>query len=81
MRDRGPQKLRLSYRENQEYEAIEQEIPRLEEEKRSIEAEFSSGQTLSPERVNELSVRIEQVIARLDELEMRWLELSERKGD
>lgn len=81
VRDRGPQKLRLSYRENQEYEAIEQEIPRLEEEKRSIEAEFSSGQTLSPERVNELSVRIEQVIARLDELEMRWLELSERKGD
>lgn len=80
-RERGPQKQRLSYRQQQEYEAIEQELPCLEAEKRQIEAVFSSGETLSPERVNELSHRMEQLLARIDTLEMRWLELSEQKGD
>ena len=79
--ERGPQKQRLSYRQQQEYEAIEQELPCLEAEKRQIEAVFSSGETLSPERVNELSHRMEQLLARIDTLEMRWLELSEQKGD
>ena len=80
-RERGPQKQRLSYRQQQEYEAIEQELPCLEAEKRQIDAVFSSGETLSPERVNELSHRMEQLLARIDTLEMRWLELSEQKGD
>ena len=80
-RERGPQKQRLSYRQQQEYEAIEQELPCLEAEKQQIEAVFSSGETLSPERVNELSHRMEQLLARIDTLEMRWLELSEQKGD
>lgn len=80
-RERGPQKQRLSYRQQQEYEAIEQELPCLEAEKRQIEAVFSSGETLSTERVNELSHRMEQLLARIDTLEMRWLELSEQKGD
>ena len=80
-RERGPQKQRLSYRQQQEYEAIEQELPCLEAEKRQIEAVFSSGETLSPDRVNELSHRMEQLLARIDTLEMRWLELSEQKGD
>ena len=80
-RERGPQKQRLSYRQQQEYDAIEQELPCLEAEKQQIEAVFSSGETLSPERVNELSHRMEQLLARIDTLEMRWLELSEQKGD
>ena len=80
-RERGPQKQRLSYRQQQEYDAIEQELPCLEAEKQQIEAVFSSGETLSPDRVNELSHRMEQLLARIDTLEMRWLELSEQKGD
>ena len=80
-RERGPQKQRLSYRQQQEYEAIEQELPCLEAEKQQIEAVFSSGEPLSAERVNELSHRMEQLLERIDALEMRWLELSEQKGD
>ena len=80
-KERGPQKLRLSYREQQEFEAIEREIPSLEAEKKEMESIFSSGTELSPQRVNELSGRMEQLLARLDALEMRWLELSERKGE
>ena len=80
-RERGPQKQRLSYRQQQEYDAIEQELPCLEAEKQQIEAVFSSGETLSPDRVNELSHRMEQLLERIDTLEMRWLELSEQKGD
>ena len=54
---------------------------RLEAEKQQIEAVFSSGEPLSAERVNELSHRMEQLLERIDALEMRWLELSEQKGD
>ena len=36
---------------------------------------------MSAERVNELSHRMEQLLERIDALEMRWLELSEQKGD
>ena len=78
---RGPQKAKLSYREQQEYDSIEVEIPALEAEKKEIENIFSSGAELTPERVNELSGRMEQILTRLDELEMRWLELSELKGE
>lgn len=80
-KERGPQKARLSYKEQQEYESIETEIPQLEAEKKEIEGIFSSGDELTPERVNGLSARMEQILARLDELEMRWLELSEIKGE
>lgn len=80
-KERGPQKARLSYKEQQEYDSIEKEIPQLEAEKKEIEGIFSSGDELTPERVNELSARMEQILARLDELEMRWLELSEIKGE
>lgn len=80
-KERGPQKMRLSYKEQQEYDSIEAEMPALETEKKEIENIFSSGAELTPERVNELSGRMEQILARLDELEMRWLELSELKGE
>ncbi len=80
-KERGPRKARLSYKEQQEYDSIEKEIPQLETEKKEIEGTFSSGDELTPERVNELSARMERILARLDELEMRWLELSELKRE
>ena len=80
-RVRENSKPKLSYKQQKEWESIEEELPRLEAEKQAIEAAFSSGEELSPQRVTELSERMERLLARVEELEMRWLELSELKGE
>ena len=67
---------RLTYAERREYEALEADIERLETEKADIEAQLCSG-TLSVERITELSKRLPELSAELDEKSMRWLELSE----
>lgn len=75
------QKTGLSYKQQKELEAIEEEIPVLEEEKKNIEDIFSSGEELTAGRIGELSDRMKDVLSRLDMLEERWLELSEiREG-
>ena len=67
---------RLTYAERREYEALEADIERLETEKADIEAQLCSG-TLSVERITELSKRLPELSAELDEKSMRWFELSE----
>ena len=68
---------KLSFKEKREFEALEEEIPRLEEEKKSLEEAMSTG-TLPTEELLEKSARIAQVIDEIDEKTMRWLELSEK---
>ena len=72
----APQRRKLSWKEQQELKALEEELPRLEAEKASLEAGLSSG-ALAPDALQEASVRYGEVQALLDEKEMRWLELSE----
>ncbi len=67
---------KLSYKEQRELEALEQEIPQLEQEKSALEEKLSSG-TLSHEELNAVSERIGELMTLLEEKEMRWLELSE----
>ena len=67
---------KLSYKEKKELEALEAEIPQLEEEKTDIETQLSSG-TLSGEEITALSKRYEELSNLIDEKTMRWLELSE----
>ncbi|MBR4871031.1 MAG: ABC-F family ATP-binding cassette domain-containing protein [Alistipes sp.] len=69
-------KRKLSYKEQRELEQIEADIAKLTEERSQLETEISSG-TLSYERLTECSKRIEEIIATMDEKEMRWLELNE----
>ena len=57
-------------------EQIEADITTLTEERTQLEAEISSG-TLPYDRLAEVSKRIEEIIAIIDEKEMRWLELNE----
>ena len=70
------QKRRLSFKEKRELEELEQLLPELEEEKTQLEALLSGGATAAEEIAN-ASVRYKEVQERLDEAEMRWLELSE----
>ncbi len=69
-------KRRLTFKERKEFEALDEEIPRLEEEKKLLEEVMSSG-TLSADELMAKSNRISQLMEELDEKSMRWLELSE----
>jgi len=70
------QKKKLSFNERREFDNLEVEIAKLEEEKTMLESEMSSG-LLGNDELLEKSGRIAKVIDELDEKTMRWLELSE----
>ncbi len=70
------QKRRLSFKEKRELEELEQLLPELEEEKNQLETLLSGGATAA-EEIAKASVRYKEVQEKLDEAEMRWLELSE----
>lgn len=69
-------KRKLSFKEKQEFEALEREIPELEEEKAKIEEAMSSG-ALSNDQIVKASERFSVLLELIDERTMRWLELSE----
>ena len=69
-------KRKLSFKEQRELEQLELDLATLGEERTTLENEISSG-ILPYERLSEVSKRIEELIALIDEKEMRWLELSE----
>ena len=73
---RTESKRKLTFKERKEYESLEMEIMELEEEKSAIEQELCSG-TLGNDELLAKSMRIQDVIALIDEKTMRWLELSE----
>ncbi|MBR6814366.1 MAG: ABC-F family ATP-binding cassette domain-containing protein [Alistipes sp.] len=72
----APARKKLSYKQQRELEALEQEIPQLETEKSDLEEKLSSG-ALSHEELTAASERIGELITLIEEKEMRWLELSE----
>lgn len=67
----------LTYKEQQLFNQVEQEISDLEKEKQEIESLMSSG-TLDSKDLLEKSQRIGEIISLLNEKEMIWLELSEK---
>ncbi len=66
----------MSFKEKREFEELEVEIPKLEEEKSLLETEMSSGK-LSTDDLISKSNRISELIELIDEKTLRWLELSE----
>ena len=76
---RQNEKRKMSFKEKREFEQIEEEIVRLEEEKKELEAQLCSG-TLAVEALTEKSKRLSAVDALIDEKTLRWMELSEIGG-
>jgi ATP-binding cassette subfamily F protein uup len=70
-------KAKLSFNEKRELEKIEQEMPRLQAEKIQLEADMSAG-NLAYNELQAAADRIQVILNTLDELELRWLELSEK---
>lgn len=67
----------LSFKEQQIFKQLEQDIASLEQEKKELEDILSSG-GLEQSDLLQKSQRIGEVIALLDEKELAWLELSEK---
>ncbi len=69
-------KTKLSFNEKREFDLLEKEIPKLEEEKKKLEQALNSG-TADYEFLKNTSDRISEILKLLEEKETRWLELSE----
>jgi len=67
---------KVSYKEKREFEQLETQIAELETEKASLEEALGNG-NLEFEQLSVHSKRIAEIIALLEEKELRWLELSE----
>ena len=67
----------LTFKEKHEMESLEVEIHALEVEKQAIESEMNSG-SLNSDDLYIKSGRLGEILALLDEKEMRWLQLSEK---
>lgn len=72
----GEKKRKLSFKEKQEMQQLEQDIERLETEKKALEEALCSG-TLNAQELTEKSKRLPSLCEELDAKSMRWLELSE----
>ena len=70
------EKRKLSFKEKREMEALEKEVEELTEERKTLETALSSG-ALTNDEIIASGNRIGEVIARLDEAELRLLELME----
>jgi ATP-binding cassette subfamily F protein uup len=73
------EKKKKGFKEKREYEQLEKELPLLEEEKRNITEQMSTG-GLGFEQLQQLSERMIALTQEMEEKEMRWLELSEMEG-
>lgn len=67
----------LSYNEQKELKNIESKLKVLEHDKKELENKFHD-ESLSTEKINELSSQLQQIINTIDEKELRWLELLDK---
>ena len=70
-------KPRATYKQQKEYDALTTEIDALNQEKQQLESLLSSGAETDVDKLTTASHRIGEIIAALDEKELRWLELDE----
>lgn len=75
---RTERKARLTFKEKREMEQLESELENLAAEKQKLETEMSSG-TMDHEAIAAAGRRIEEIIERTDEAEMRLLELMDKE--
>ena len=69
-------KTKLTYKEKLEFQQLEKDIQNLEKEKATLEETINSGACSADELINK-STRIGEIMAAIENKEMRWLELSE----
>jgi len=73
---KGDYSARLSYKEKLEFESLEAQIPKLEAQRDALQASLLTE--TDHVKMQEMGTALGEITAKLDEAEMRWLELSER---
>ena len=71
------QAQKLTFHEKKEFEQLELDLEKLENEKKELEEALNSGE-LQPDELLQKSKRFAELTDELGEKEMRWLELSEK---
>ena len=71
-----PNRNKATFAQKREFEALEQQMPKLSARKEELEKQLSSGSMEGDDLMNAAN-EIGTIIQQLDEAEMRWLELSE----
>ena len=66
-----------SYKQQQEYQQLTTELQQLETEKKDLEQKLANSDGASHKQLSQWSQRIGEVLALIDEKELRWLELDE----
>jgi len=74
-RQKSPQKSKLTFNENREFAQLEKDLSKLEKEKLAIERQFASND-IALEKINEISLKLQEISNTLTKKEARWLELS-----
>lgn len=78
-KQRTEQKPKLTFKEKKEMESLEQELESLGVERGELETAMNSG-SMGHEELTKAASRINEIISRSDEVEMRLLELMEKEG-
>lgn len=77
VKPRTDRPAKLTYKERQEFEALERELEELNAEKSRLEAIFNGGDAAGTD-IADAARRYAAIKDLLDEKELRWLELSEK---
>jgi ATP-binding cassette subfamily F protein uup len=72
----APPKKKMTFKEKHEFEKLEKEMPALEKEKQKLTTALSD-ETLNYDQITSLADSLTKVTKTLEEMELRWLELSE----
>ena len=72
----APVKKKMTFKEKHEFEKLEKEMPALEKEKEKLTAALSD-EMLNYDQITALADSLTKVTQTLEEMELRWLELSE----
>ncbi|SHF86669.1 ABC-F family ATP-binding cassette domain-containing protein [Flavisolibacter ginsengisoli] len=72
-------KKKLSYKEQREFELLENELKTLEKERATLYTELSNS-SLPYDKLQEISARINIIGKSIDDKELRWLELSDAQS-
>ena len=72
----APVKKKMTFKEKHEFEKLEKEMPALEKEKEKLTTALSD-ETLNYDQITAFADALTKVTQTLEEMELRWLELSE----
>jgi len=77
--EQAPSKTKATFKQKKEFEEVGQKIEKLGAEKEALVEKMNSGSD-DHHKIQEWSSRIKEIDSITEELELRWLELSEMEG-